>query len=239
MVRRIFIGDIQGCRDELQELLAALQFYPARDELHPVGDLVNRGPDNVGTLRLLRDLGARGVLGNHDLHLLRIAAGKRRVGDSDTIQDVLDAPDRDELLLWLADRPFVEVWDDVLCIHAGVSPAWGDPRRALAGSDPLEPDESARFATLVRYCDPSGRLPASEEAAEQLPFRPWFDYPRSPEVGERTVVYGHWAAMGLVLRPALRGLDSGCVWGNTLTAWIAEEDRIVQVPSQQPVRLSD
>ncbi len=240
-LRRIFIGDVQGCREELEDLLATLNFDSAHDELHPVGDLVNRGPDNVGTLRLLRRVSARGVLGNHDLHLLRVAAGKRRLSASDTIQDVLDAPDRAELLQWLGHRPFVEVWDDVVCVHAGLNPVWDDPRRVLVASDPLELDEAAEFATLVRYCDPRGRRPEHEDepVPPPPPYRPWFEHPRSPGVGNRTVVYGHWAAMGLVLRPALRGLDSGCVWGDALTAWIAEENRIVQVPSRQPRRIGD
>src|SRR5688572_749323 len=110
-MRRIFIGDIQGCREELERLLEAVQFDPAADELEPVGDLVNRGPDSLGTLRLLRGLDAGGVLGNHDLHLLRAAHGTRELGPRDTLAEVLAADDRDELLAWLAERPFVRTWD--------------------------------------------------------------------------------------------------------------------------------
>ena len=79
MTRRIFIGDVQGCRAELEDLLREVGFDAAHDELHPVGDLVNRGPDSLGTLRLLRELDAGGVLGNHDLHLLRVAHGTREL----------------------------------------------------------------------------------------------------------------------------------------------------------------
>src|SRR5690349_20017112 len=93
MARRIFVGDIQGCREELEELLELVRFDPATDALEPVGDLVNRGPDSSGTLRLLRKLGARGVLGNHDLHLLRAARGERPVKPADTFGDVLGAED--------------------------------------------------------------------------------------------------------------------------------------------------
>jgi len=75
--RRIFVGDIQGCRVELERLLEELRFDPASDELHPVGDFVNRGPDSLGVLRVCRALGAGGVLGNHDVLLLRVARGLR------------------------------------------------------------------------------------------------------------------------------------------------------------------
>ncbi|NUP97028.1 MAG: metallophosphoesterase, partial [Planctomycetaceae bacterium] len=94
-MRRIFIGDIQGCREELEELLVAVRFDATTDELHPVGDMVNRGPDSLGVLRLLRAAGAGGVLGNHDVHLLRAARGLRKNGKRDTFGDVLAAPERE------------------------------------------------------------------------------------------------------------------------------------------------
>ena len=104
-MRRIFIGDIQGCRVELEELLEKLRFDPAADELHPVGDLVNRGPDSMGVLQLLRGLGARGVLGNHDLHALAALQGRARQDDRDTIADLVQDPEGPALLRWLAQRP--------------------------------------------------------------------------------------------------------------------------------------
>jgi bis(5'-nucleosyl)-tetraphosphatase (symmetrical) len=231
-MRRIFVGDVQGCREELERLLEALRFDPAADRLEPVGDLVNRGPDSLGALRLLRTLDAGGVLGNHDLHLLRCANGTRTVGERDSIQDVLAASDRDELLAWLAARPFVRCWDDVWLVHAGLHPAWSDPERTLAGLDPLVVDARSEFATRVRYCTADGTRPAKDWPAPSSPFAPWYEHrlaQRRPE--DATLVFGHWARQGLVVRPGLRALDSGCVWGRELTAWIAEEDRIVQVPA--------
>src|SRR5687767_11086334 len=139
MRRRVFVGDIQGCRDELEQLLSALAFDPATDVLHPTGDLVNRGPDSLGVLRLLKKLDAGGVLGNHDVHLLRRAAGVRTPGRRDTLDAVLAAPDRDELLAWLAARPFVRAEGDVLLVHAGLNPVWADPESQLRGRDPLVP----------------------------------------------------------------------------------------------------
>ena len=153
MTRRIFIGDIQGCRDELERLLEALRFDPARDRLEPVGDLVNRGPDSLGALRLLKSLGAGGVLGNHDLHLLAARRGERKLKPMDTLAQVLEAPDCEELLAWLRDRPFIKTWPGIILVHAGLSPAWTDPVAELvgAGSRSAAPEPRHRHqASLVR-----------------------------------------------------------------------------------------
>ena len=232
--RRIFIGDIQGCREELEELLEAVSFDPSGDELHPVGDLVNRGPDSAGTLRLLQGLDAGGVLGNHDLHLLAAAEGRREPSKRDTFADVLEADDRETLLAWLAERPFARAWEDVLCVHAGLDPTWPDPvERHLADLDPREADERASFVTRVRYCTKDGRRTDSHSPPPEAPFQPWFVFLPLRNDEPRTIVFGHWSSRGLVERPKLRGLDTGCVWGGTLTAWIAEEDRLVSVPARR------
>jgi bis(5'-nucleosyl)-tetraphosphatase (symmetrical) len=233
-VRRIFIGDIQGCREELEELLVAVRFDATTDELHPVGDMVNRGPDSLGVLRLLRAAGAGGVLGNHDVHLLRAARGLRKNGKRDTFGDVLAAPEREELLSWLAGRPFVRRWDDVWLVHAALHPAWADPAAELAGLDPLVSDPRIDFATRARATTRDGQLSPLDPPEPGGRFRPWFEHWFDSRVGDpRTVVYGHWARLNLVLRPKLRGLDTGCVWGGFLSAWIAEEDRIVQVAARR------
>lgn len=120
------IGDIQGCHAEFCELLSLIGFSPACDRLWLVGDLVNRGPDSLAVLREVKSLGhaATMVLGNHDLHLLTVAAGHRRAHRSDTLTPILEAPDRDELLHWLARRPLAVAEDDLLMVHAGVLPQW-------------------------------------------------------------------------------------------------------------------
>ena len=120
------IGDLQGCHAELCELLALVGFSRANDRLWLVGDLVNRGPASLAVLREVRALGdaAVTVLGNHDLHLLTVAAGHRRPHRGDTIDDILAAPDRDELLDWLARQPLVHVEDEWLMVHAGLLPSW-------------------------------------------------------------------------------------------------------------------
>jgi bis(5'-nucleosyl)-tetraphosphatase (symmetrical) len=233
MPRRIFIGDIQGCREELEALLEKLRFDPVADVLCPVGDLVNRGPDSLGVLRLMRRLEAASVLGNHDLHLLQVAAGLREPRRTDTLAEVLASAERAELLAWLARLPFARQWDDVLLVHAALHPRWSDPLRELAGVDPIRPTRAAIFAVRTRYCDPRGDLPERDDVPPPPPFRPWHEYYDSGRHGGRTVVFGHWATQGLLVRAHVRGLDTGCVWGRELTAWIAEEDRLVAVPARR------
>jgi bis(5'-nucleosyl)-tetraphosphatase (symmetrical) len=229
--RRIFLGDIQGCRAELARLLDRLRFDPASDELHPVGDFVNRGPDSAGVLRLMREAGAGGVLGNHDLHLLRVVAGLEGAKPRDTIGDVLGAPDRQELIDWLALRPLVRVWPDIVLVHAGLHPMWRRPEQMLVHRDPLIRCAETELATSVRYCREDGTLPEDDDEPPGPDFAPWFRMYRRPRHDSRVIVFGHWAALGLVVEPLFRGLDTGCVWGGQLTAWIADEDRLVQVPA--------
>ena len=127
------IGDIQGCDDALDRLLQHMTFSPSRDTLYVLGDLVNRGPDNVGVLRRLMALGdsARCLLGNHDLHLLAVSQGVRPVRADDSFHDVLQAPDREVLLHWLRQQHLALQVDRVLMVHAGVLPCW-DAHQTLA-----------------------------------------------------------------------------------------------------------
>lgn len=204
--RRIFVGDIQGCREPLERLLAALAFVAGRDTLYPVGDLVNKGPDSDGVLRLLHRLDAQPVLGNHDLYWLR--GGRIR--------------DR-ELHAWLSAQPIVRDLGDVLVVHAGLHPRWDVDTLAQRRLTADEID----FATSVRYCTAAGERPVEDWPPPGPPFQPWDTFYQ----GDKRVVFGHWARRGLVHTPRVVGLDTGCVYGHELSAWIAEEDRIVQVPA--------
>lgn len=122
------IGDIQGCADELRHLLDRIAFDPRRDRLWFAGDLVNRGPGSLEVLRLVRSLDACSVvvLGNHDLHLLALAAGNERHAKKSTLDAVLKAPDRDALLHWLRHRPLIHHDPDkrFAMVHAGLPPQW-------------------------------------------------------------------------------------------------------------------
>jgi bis(5'-nucleosyl)-tetraphosphatase (symmetrical) len=120
------IGDIQGCHAELCQLLEFVGFSPAHDRLWLVGDLVNRGPGSLAVLREVRALGDSvvTVLGNHDFHLLTVAAGHTKPHRRDTIAPILEAPDRDELLHWLQRRPLVVTEGELMLVHAGLLPSW-------------------------------------------------------------------------------------------------------------------
>jgi bis(5'-nucleosyl)-tetraphosphatase (symmetrical) len=122
------IGDVQGCDDELAQLIERLQFDPRRDRLWFVGDLVNRGPRSLAVLRRVKALGdaAVVVLGNHDLHLLATASGGEGRKSKDTLDDVLNAPDREELLTWLRERSMLYHDPELhyTMLHAGLPPQW-------------------------------------------------------------------------------------------------------------------
>ena len=200
-MRRIFVGDIQGCLAQLRALLEAADFARGRDVLVPVGDMVNKGPDSEGVLDLLIDVEAQPVLGNHDLHWLD--QGKGSVAHRE----------------WLRAQPLVRVDEDVIAVHAGLHPEWEEVHlETLEGGD-------VDYAVNVRYCDARGARPPRDWPPPGPPYRPWDDFYR----GRKRVVFGHWARRGLVVRPRCVGLDTGCVYGGKLSAWIAEEDRVVQV----------
>ena len=143
------VGDIQGCCTELQQLLNLIRFDPQADRLWLVGDLVNRGSDSLGVLRLVKSLGEAAivVLGNHDLHLLAVAAGVATLHRSDTFDEILAAPDRPELMSWLRHQRLLHVQDNVVLVHAGLLPSWSvaqaqllarEVEAALRGADHLQ-----------------------------------------------------------------------------------------------------
>jgi bis(5'-nucleosyl)-tetraphosphatase (symmetrical) len=168
------IGDIQGCYAPLQALLARMRFDPARDALWFTGDLVNRGPQSAEVLRFVRGLGERAVvvLGNHDLHLLAVAAGARRARPQDTFADVLAAPDAGELIGWLRARPLLH-HDDRLgytLVHAALHPHWDlDTARRLAAEleAALRGAEHAAFFARM-YGDTPDRWDEALTGAERL-----------------------------------------------------------------------
>ena len=113
----------------------------------------------------------------------------------------------------------VRIFDDLIAVHAGLHPAWDEAKLASLDADEVD------YAVNVRYCDAKGGQPDRDWPPPGPPYRPWDDFYE----GRKRVVFGHWARRGLVIRPQCVGLDTGCVYGGKLTAWVAEEDRVVQV----------
>lgn len=273
-MRTYAIGDLQGCAHEARLLIEriaddALQHGPEAPRILFVGDLINRGPDSLSALRRMKALSEadpgriEALLGNHDLHLIAVAAGAQRASRSDTLEEILAAPDRDDLVAWLRQRPLAMFVDAHLLVHAGVAPQWDaaqtmalahevesalrgpdwiDFLREMYGNEPDRWDEglrgSARLRCIVnaltrmRLCAPDGRMDFLHKESGQGPqgsdLLPWFDLPQR-RTRDVTVVFGHWSALGLVLRPNLVGLDSGCVWGGKLTAVCLDDRSLLQV----------
>jgi bis(5'-nucleosyl)-tetraphosphatase (symmetrical) len=260
------IGDIHGCFKTLQKLLRKIDFDRRQDRLWLVGDLVNRGPRSLAVLRWAVEQEDRlvVVLGNHDLHLLARATGVSSPKRRDSLEEVLGAPDRDDLIGWLRTRPLLHREGGFTLVHAGLFPEWTPGQAAeLAreteavlrdGSAPgllvsfeRKSDERwdetlqdgdrgdrarvalAAFARL-RTLHPDGTMCSSfsgppKEAPEGC--LPWFEMPERRSRGE-TVIFGHWAALGLWLREGVAALDSGCAWGRELTALRLEDGKLFQ-----------
>jgi bis(5'-nucleosyl)-tetraphosphatase (symmetrical) len=260
------IGDVQGCDDALARLLAHIGFSPSRDTLYLLGDLVNRGPQSLAVLRrvIALDGAARCVLGNHDLHLLALTQGVRKPHKSDTLQAVLDAPDREQLIDWLRAQPLAMQAHGWLMVHAGVLPQWTVPQTlALAGEvqavlaspqwadflhqmygnrpdhwrDGLQGSERLRVVvnalTRLRFCSVEGVMDFdTKDSADAAPpgFLPWFEVPGRRSAGT-PLAFGHWSTLGLLHRPDVLGLDTGCVWGGCLSA-----ARLLDAPGQVEVQ---
>ncbi len=242
------IGDIHGCWQTLQRLLDRIRWDPSSDELWLVGDLVNRGPASLEVLRwaVANDHRVTSVMGNHDLHLVSRADGLRAARVEDRLDEILAAPDREELVGWLRRRPFLHQGAETVMVHAGLWPGWTLPEAetvALQTSDrldwllprlntrpkplwapSLEGDErlaaAAAVFTLVRTVCLDGRphlgfTGPPKEAPEGC--RAWFETARVVLDGWR-VVFGHWAMLGWSYSSRAVCLDSGCVYGGSLTA---------------------
>jgi bis(5'-nucleosyl)-tetraphosphatase (symmetrical) len=254
------IGDVQGCFDELEALVARIQFTK-RDRLWFVGDLVNRGPKSLQTLRFVRDLGERAVvvLGNHDLHLVTQHEGFAKARKDDTFTDVLEAADRGALVDWLRKRPMMHAEGDYAVVHAGLLPQWSvakalelarEVEAALRGTDyraflanlyGSKPDE---WRDDLKGWE---RLRVIVNAMTRMRFctpQGKMDFQakgtKAPK-GYRAwfelrptekvrLVFGHWSALGLKVTERVAGLDSGCVWGGKLTALRLEDRALYAVP---------
>lgn len=250
------IGDIQGCYDPLRKLVEKLQFDPSKDQLWFVGDLVNRGPNSLDTLRFVKSLGSSAVtvLGNHDLHLLALAHGNdRHFKPGSGLEEILKAKDGDELIDWLRHQPLLhhDAHRQLTMIHAGLPPQWSLKRarkcaaeleQTLRGkhykafladmygnepdiwSDDLKGMDRLRFITnaltRLRFCDMDGVLKMKEKGSPQGDHKdllPWYAHPER-KTRKDTILFGHWSTLGYYHAHHVYALDSGCLWGGSLTA---------------------
>lgn len=262
------IGDLQGCHTQLNALLEEIDATTPNAQLVFVGDIVNRGPKSLATLRQIYALRkrARIVLGNHDLNLLAVACGLRKPHASDTLDDILAADDREELLTWLRHQPLAIEQDGNLFVHAGVLPQWSTQQtlalsaeveaalqgddwpeflKKMYGNEPAMWNDDLQDAdrlrcivnalTRIRFCKPDGGMDfKTVEGADNAPagLLPWFDLPNR-QTQDSTVVFGHWSTLGLLIRPNVLGLDTGCVWGGKLTAINLHDRSTIQVDCPQ------
>ena len=146
------VGDIQGCFESLQRLLKKIEFDPSRDKLWFAGDIVNRGPKSLEVLRFIKGLGdsATTVLGNHDLHLLAVSQKKGKLKNKDTLQEVLDAPDKIDILEWLRHRPLFHYENNFGLLHAGLPPQWDLEMTKALASDAEKVLQGGKFNEFLK-----------------------------------------------------------------------------------------
>ena len=259
------IGDVQGCRNELEHLLKEINYQESIDDLWFVGDLINRGPDNVGVMDLLMQLPrVTAVLGNHDLHFLAVAMGSQTEKRRDTIADLLHSSRLDDYIDYLRQLPLIhlDAERNLVMVHAGLPPNL-DTRQCLAlateVAQMIRSDDCPRFLaamygneparwrndltgmdrlrlitnyfTRLRFCTADGELELLHKTdVAPSGFSPWFSFPRPDDT---RILFGHWAALeGKAGTDFALALDTGCVWGQTLTAIRLDDENMFTVPAQ-------
>ena len=256
------IGDVQGCYDALRRLLDHIDYDPSEDKLWFAGDIVNRGPQSLEVLNFVHSLGdgAEWVLGNHELHLLKLADGLIEASQS-TLAPVIEAANADALLTWIARQPLLRIDQrrKLILVHAGLLPQWDIALAAQLADDVSQQLQSrnrksflsqllnlenvptlwddrlqginraaiaVNAMTGIRFCDKEGRMDFEAKTppgAQATYLYPWYmlEHKRDPSY---TVLFGHWAALGYRRMASYIALDSGCVWGGSLTAYRLDPD---------------
>jgi len=261
------VGDIQGCYDELKQLLSLANFDEEKDELWAAGDLVARGPKSLETLRFLKNLNAKVVLGNHDLHLLATSIGVHACKEKDKTLPILEALDSDELLTWLRHQPLLLEHPEYkfIMVHAGILPSWDITKakelakevesklksndyktllNQMYGNQPTQwldsysGYERLRYIinvfTRMRYCTLAGELEfenyLSPAQINNSQLKPWFEI--APKQHDKPILFGHWAFLGKaeIIKGNLYALDTGCVWGNSLTMLRWQDKALFSLP---------
>ena len=197
-MRTLIIGDIHGCYEELQSLLE--KFDPKdNDRIFSVGDVINRGPDSDKCISLLKQLGVKTVMGNHEHWFLKSYPFSDNSVNSFNFRKL----EIDKHLEWLRSLPYYLIVDDFIIVHAGF-----DPSVAFK-------DNFHDTLVSVRALSHTGL--------------PWFD----GYYGTKHIYFGHWAKLGLYFGKNVTNLDSGCVYGGSLSGYIIEENRLIKVPAKK------
>ena len=262
------IGDLQGCLTEFKSLLEIIGFNSNKDRLWLVGDVVNRGPDSLETLKFLMDISKNVtmVLGNHDLHLIKLVANNEKASEKDTLGKTLKSEDISKITDWLRKKPLFYFEEDYSMVHAGLLPQWdiaqvkilakevethlaGDNWRSflknIYGNTPdswneqLENHERWRVIinalTRLRVCTVTGKMNFTFKGnLNNLPqgYMPWFNVP-TRKSKKTTIIFGHWSALGLNIQRNIISLDTGCVWGRSLSAIRLEDRKVFQTSCQK------
>lgn len=266
------IGDIQGCYDALMRLLEHIAYDDSHDRLWFVGDLVNRGPQSLEVLRLIRSLKStpKITLGNHDLHLLGLIYSQNPWrGKDDTLVSILESDDKFDIAQWLRNQSIL-VWDEshnITMTHAGIPPCWDlseaqsyarELESVLKGADHIAYFEHmygntpnvwqsslagfdrlrliTNYFTRMRFLDAEGSLLLDYKGTIQdapQGYVPWFLNPKRKRISTE-LVFGHWAALeGKCPIDGIYAIDTGCLWGNALTALRLEDRRRFSVPASE------
>lgn len=262
------IGDVHGCFRTFQKLLERIRFNPNEDRIYFVGDLVNGGSESLSMLRWAhhhRDI-VEVTLGNHDIYLLARAFDVCRRKSRDTLDAVLEATDRWDLIDWLRRRPLLFRRGHLALVHAGLMPDWSletAAELALSIESKLQSDSAADFLgelfekkreawdprakprlrrlvalqvlTTLRTCRTNGTIcrrfaGPPEEAPDGCV--PWYES-RSRFSDDPLFIFGHWAALGFRRLPGAIALDSGCVWGGSLTAVRLDDFEVFQLANSE------
>ena len=216
--RTIIVGDVHGCLDELNELLEQLKIRPKTDRVIFIGDLINKGPASYEVYIRFKQLQATSILGNHEFRVLGQAT--RRIERDGPYRALKNSFGRKEFKKYLSD---IQKWpcfieeDEFLIVHAGIVP----------DCPPTETDPE--ILVNIRTWDGVGKDLQSQSNP------PWFDGYQ----GHRLVVFGHWAALGGIVRNNVIGLDTGCVYGKELSALVLPDREVISVPAHKiycPIR---
>jgi hypothetical protein len=214
-MRRLFVGDLHGCCQELELLLKDFAFVAGEDALFSVGDIMGRGPDALGCLQVLHELKAKVVRGNHEAFLLRghsLPEASRDSGHRAYLASLGDSQAQAKWLDCIAQWPLWIETSDLFLVHAGFQPGLDHPSL-------MRPD----LLYTIRTWDGVGKnLKRDGDPA-------WYDGQTWP----KPIVFGHWAQRGLIDRDNFKGLDTGCVYGRKLTGWCPEEKRFLQIPAKR------